>query len=346
MGASPTSSRRRAATSPATLRTSPSTPLPLRRRATDVAGAVDGFTINDPHWEGAGAEQDWYALDFGSSRTVDDVRLYFHNDRARGGTTEPALYRVQYERGGEWLDVPGQDRTPAYPRSNFNEIGFDAVRTQRLRVLMTHRDGHTTGLKELQAFRTGDRSRADRNRAPYVIAKQDPDFRRPAAARLEAVVEDDALPDGTLESEWKLVDGPGAALFEDPAASSTVVRFTEGGTYTLELAATDGARTTTQRVTVTVDPLPDVVNLAPVASPSASYTSPWERVTAINDGIDPPRSNDTQNPRWGTWPQRGTQWAQLDWAQPVKVGSADVYFFDDGGGVLVPASWKLQWLER
>jgi Bacterial Ig-like domain (group 4) len=94
---------------------------------------------------------------------------------------------------------------------------------------------------------------------------------------------------------------------------------------------------------VTVDPLPDVVNLAQAATPNASYTSPWEQVTAINDGIDPPRSNDTQNPRWGTWPQRGTQWAQLDWEQPVKVGSADVYFFDDNGGVRAPASWKLQW---
>src|SRR5918992_368662 len=72
-------------------------------------------------------------------------------------------------------------------------------------------------------------------------------------------------------------------------------------------------------------------------------SSPGEDVEAINDGIDPPRSNDTQNERWGTWPQEGTQWAQLDWQQPVKVDSADVYFFDDNGGVRVPASWRLQY---
>jgi hypothetical protein len=299
----------------------------------DVAGAIDGFTINDPHWEG-----DWITVDLGASRTVDDVKLYFHNDRSRGGTTEPALYRVQYQRGGEWVDVSGQERTPTYPRSNYNRVHFDAVRTQQLRVLIKHRAGYTSGLKEIQVFRTGERARGDRNAAPYVVVKQDPDFRRPAAARLESVVEDDAQPSGTLESSWRQVDGPGVALFD-----GDVVRFTEGGTYTLELTATDGALTTSKRVTVTVEGLPDVINLAPSATPSASYTSPWERVTAINDGIDPPRSNDTQNPRWGTWPQQGTQWAQLDWEQPVRVGSIDVYFFDDGGGVRVPASWKLQW---
>ncbi|GAA4532458.1 MULTISPECIES: hypothetical protein [Nonomuraea] len=84
------------------------------------------------------------------------------------------------------------------------------------------------------------------------------------------------------------------------------------------------------------------VNLATAATPSASYTSPWESVTAINDGVDPPRSNDTANARWGTWPQTGTQWAELTWPTAQTITSAEVYFFDDNGGVRVPASWKLQ----
>ncbi|MGW0808620.1 hypothetical protein, partial [Nonomuraea sp. NPDC002799] len=36
-------------------------------------------------------------------------------------------------------------------------------------------------------------------------------------------------------------------------------------------------------------------NVARSATPSASYTSPWESVAAINDGIDPTTSNDTVN---------------------------------------------------
>ncbi|MFF3444958.1 DUF6055 domain-containing protein [Streptosporangium sp. NPDC002721] len=90
------------------------------------------------------------------------------------------------------------------------------------------------------------------------------------------------------------------------------------------------------------DPDPTPVNLARTATATASYTSPWESVAAINDGIDPPSSNDTANPRWGTWPNTGEQWAELTWSSAQTLKSAQVYFFDDGGGVRVPASWKLQ----
>jgi len=90
-------------------------------------------------------------------------------------------------------------------------------------------------------------------------------------------------------------------------------------------------------------------NVALSATPSASYTSPWEHLAAVNDGINPPSSNDTVNPRWGTWPQTGTQWVQLTWTQPVTVSSSDMYFFDDSynsgpGGVRVPASWRIEYL--
>ncbi|MFC4062456.1 hypothetical protein ACFOWE_29500 [Planomonospora corallina] len=78
------------------------------------------------------------------------------------------------------------------------------------------------------------------------------------------------------------------------------------------------------------------VNLATAAKASASYTSPWESVAAINDGHD-------SDPRWGTWPRTGTQWAEPAWPSTQTVKSAQVRFFDDGGGVRVPASWKLQY---
>ncbi|SFF69151.1 hypothetical protein SAMN05421541_11823 [Actinoplanes philippinensis] len=92
--------------------------------------------------------------------------------------------------------------------------------------------------------------------------------------------------------------------------------------------------------TVPPDPNP---NLATAATPSASYTSSWESVAAINDGIDPPSSNDTVNPRWGTWPNQGEQWAELTWPAAQNLRSAQVYFFDDGQGIDLPASWKLQY---
>ncbi|GAB4006166.1 hypothetical protein GCM10029992_56080 [Glycomyces albus] len=89
-----------------------------------------------------------------------------------------------------------------------------------------------------------------------------------------------------------------------------------------------GTAWTLQAVTATTAEAQES-NIAVSATPSASYTSSWEAVSAINDGIDPPESHDTQHPRWGTWPEEGTQWVQLSWGEPVTVGSSDMYFFDD-----------------
>ncbi|MFC5824951.1 Ig-like domain-containing protein [Nonomuraea insulae] len=308
----------------------------------DPAGAVDGFTINEPYWgsKGSGEPQDWLAVDLGSAQKVDQVKLYFYNDRKTYG--EPAFYSVQYLDGETWKDVPKQARTPVYPRANLNEVRFPAVTAQRLRVLVTHRPGYDTGLKEVQAYLAKEPAGSSANRAPYVLAVPDPAFGRPGQARVEAVVKDDGLPSGRLTTQWSKVDGPGDAFFTDPTGTSTVVSFSEAGTYRLRLTATDGDKSTSATVTVTPTAQGEQANVAPYATPTASYTSPWEKVAAINDGIDPPRSNDGANPRWGTWPQQGTQWVQLDWPAPVRVNKAEVYFFDDGGGVRVPASWKIQ----
>ncbi|MET7420420.1 cellulose-binding protein [Dactylosporangium sp. NPDC005555] len=83
-------------------------------------------------------------------------------------------------------------------------------------------------------------------------------------------------------------------------------------------------------------------NLARTATATASYTSSWESVAAVNDGIDPATSNDTVNRRWGTWPNTGEQWVLLTWSAAQTLKAADVYFFDDNGGVRTPGSWRLQ----
>ncbi|MFB4283253.1 Ig-like domain-containing protein [Nonomuraea sp. MTCD27] len=310
----------------------------------EPAGAVDGFTINEPYWssKGSGQARDWLEVDLGSAQKVDQAKLYFYNDRKAAGHSEPAFYLVRYLDGETWKDVPGQDKRPLYPRANLNEVRFPAVTAQRLRVLVTHRLGFATGLKEVQVYRAGADAGSVTNRAPSVVTVVDPTFGRPGQARIEAVVKDDALPKGELTTQWTKVDGPGEAFFTDPTGTTTVVAFSEPGTYRLRLDATDGAKSTSTTVYVTATAQAAQVNVAPKATPTASYTSPWERIAAINDGIEPPRSNDGANPRWGTWPQQGTQWVQLEWPEPVRVNKAEVYFFDDGGGVRLPASWKIQ----
>ncbi|AXG82173.1 discoidin domain-containing protein [Streptomyces paludis] len=214
----------------------------------NLAGAVDGYPTNEPFWGAGGSpnSQDWYELNFGTARTLDEVRLYFKDSRPASTTYRaPAAYTVQYHDGSSWVPVPDQTKSPAAPRANYNLVRFPAVSAQRVRILATNATGAKTGLTEIKVHNRGG--------------------------------------------------------VQPPA------------------------------------------NLARAATPSASYTSPWESVAAINDGVDPPSSNDTVNPRWGTWPQTGQQWAELTWPSARTLDRAEVYFFDDAQGVTLPASWKLQY---
>ena len=317
-----------------------------------VTGAVDGFTVNEPYWgaRGSGNTEDWYEIDFGRTRTVDDVRLYFYSDKRPGGYAEPALYTVQYQdRAGQWKDVARPAKSPANPRANLNRARFEEVATGKLRVLLRHRDGHTSGLKEIQAYDTGAPPPTARNQPPHVEAWRDTTYTRPGQVRLTGIAEDDGLPKRTLSVSWRAAHGPddGTVIFDDPQASTTVARFTKAGTYTLELMATDGALKSSKQVVVKAEGLGDGrVNMAPSATPTASYTSGWESVAAINDGREPASSSDA--PRWGSWPQKDTQWIQYTWEEPVRVDGTDLYFFRDAqpgtaDGVGVPASWVIEY---
>ncbi|MDG9712934.1 discoidin domain-containing protein [Streptomyces sp. DH10] len=213
-----------------------------------VSGAVDGYPVNEPFWGAGGSagSQDWYELNFGTARTLNEIRLYFKDSRPASTTYRaPSSYTVQYHDGGSWVNVPEQTKSPAAPRANYNLVRFPAISAQRVRLLATHASGAKTGLTEIKVHHRG-----------------------------------------------------GA---QPPA------------------------------------------NLASSATASASYTSPWESVTAVNDGVDPPSSHDTVNPRWGTWPESGQQWAELTWPSAKTLNKAEVYFFDDDQGIDMPASWKLQY---
>jgi len=51
---------------------------------------------------------------------------------------------------------------------------------------------------------------------------------------------------------------------------------------------------------------------------------------SLGDGAEPASSNDATIPRMTWWPHKGTkEWAQYDFAQPRKISSVTVYWFDD-----------------
>ncbi|WP_025685551.1 discoidin domain-containing protein [Paenibacillus maysiensis] len=87
----------------------------------------------------------------------------------------------------------------------------------------------------------------------------------------------------------------------------------------------------------------EIVNIAPAAMASSSYTSSWENVSALNDGFEPTNSNDRSHAVYGNWPETGTQWVQYDFDQEHTVSQTDVYWFKDGAGIDVPKSYKIKY---
>src|SRR5215831_2477409 len=82
-------------------------------------------------------------------------------------------------------------------------------------------------------------------------------------------------------------------------------------------------------------------NLAVVAEPSASYVSGDTTLGALNDGVVPRRSRDSQHGSYGNWPRTGKQWVQYDWSQPISTKQIDVYWWIDGQGISAPKACSL-----
>jgi DUF1680 family protein len=86
------------------------------------------------------------------------------------------------------------------------------------------------------------------------------------------------------------------------------------------------------------------------AKVSASHCWQDDSTSAVNDGINPQSSDDSQVPRFTWWDHRGTQeWIQYDFKQSCKLSRADVYWWDERrikANCRVPQSWRLLYLNQ
>lgn len=82
-------------------------------------------------------------------------------------------------------------------------------------------------------------------------------------------------------------------------------------------------------------------NIAGQATASSSYTSDWASTTALNDGNNPSNSNDTGAGVYSNYPNVGTQSVQYVFPKNFTISSCDVYWYDNGAGMQVPASYQI-----
>ncbi len=94
------------------------------------------------------------------------------------------------------------------------------------------------------------------NTAPVVDAGANSVFTLPSGIRLSGKASDDGLPIGSnLSTTWSMQSGPGTATFENIKALNTNATVSAAGTYVFMLTASDGTLSSSDTVTITVNPV-------------------------------------------------------------------------------------------
>ena len=103
-----------------------------------------------------------------------------------------------------------------------------------------------------------------------------------AGLKLNGTVNDDGLPaGGVLATTWSKVSGPGDVTFANASASATSATFSAAGTYVLRLTANDSELTSSDDLTVTVEP----ANLAPVVNAGADQTVTLPATASLSGSV-------------------------------------------------------------
>ncbi len=337
---------------------SDSTSKAVNETAPDPQAVVDGTTVDMPFWGNYGSvnERDSLTLKLSSKQTVDMATLYFYNDRQTNGYSEPSKFAVEYWDGEAWQSVRQQTRTPSAPRANYNAVYFAPVETDQFRFTFTNKDKGFTAVTEIQLFNEGgDRDHPAQNTAPSVKLAEDTSLTGNLYTTLKATCTDDGMPyDKDMSYAWEVISAPEGAetLLSSANKPTTTISGTVEGEYTVRFTVSDGELSATGELAVTLkkgaagglgeDVAPDA------ASVESDYTSSWENLNGINNpSFEPTSSNMGTGKGWGNWRQSvgSEHYVGYTWDEAVTVGGADIYWYDDGGGLQVPSKLRMQYLD-
>ena len=156
------------------------------------------------------------------------------------------------------------------------------------------------------------------NQAPTVSAGPNQTITLPSHAALNGTVSDDGLPTppATVTTTWSKVSGPGTVSFGNASVVATTASFSGAGVYLLRLTANDSASTSSDDLTITVNPA-GPSNQAPTVSagPNQTITLPSHAAlngTVSDDGLPTPPATVT------------TTWSKVSGPGTVSFGNASV----------------------
>ncbi|ASA23852.1 S-layer homology domain-containing protein [Paenibacillus donghaensis] len=226
-----------------------------------LGNLVDGSTIasiahtsNTTLFGGSPNATDTVTFQFDGSKPVDNVKVYFYNNRLPDGYGTPQTFGVEYldVDGITWKPVEGQFRYPEYVASNYNNVEFRKVHTAAIRVTVTHASELATGIKEIQIYDNALTVTPAANKAPKVSVDSPVKVEQNTPLTLVPAIHDDGLPGGRLTYHWEQLSGEGEVELD--AADQAVLKatFTTMGDYVFRLTVSDGDKDTAVDVPISV----------------------------------------------------------------------------------------------
>lgn len=92
-------------------------------------------------------------------------------------------------------------------------------------------------------------------------------------------------------------------------------------------------------------------NLSVFATPSTTFVSSWETLSAVNDGKWSKVSNSSDCPHYGSWGNNSeSETVTYTWDMPVKISSSDLYIWTDNyttnSNIAIPESYIYEYLDE
>ena len=330
----------------------------------DPLAVTDGMTVNMPFWGNYGSPNstDSLTLKLEQAKEIDRMNLYFFNDRQSDGYAAPAKYMVEYKSGGNWRHMENQTRTPGAPDDNYNQILFDPVTTDEVRVTFQNAPGHSTAVTEIQLYNDGGERSNVENQAPKVTLLAD--YSKASDLKLDLIgtVSDDGMPydQPAATFEWSVIKKPGEGsrvYFSDEDTLTPSISCSDSGEYTVRLTADDGEKTTEREITVTItrSETREDVDIAPKGTIDA-YPKMYGGLENVNNPDNQPKGTYADAAWDGFWydiyngwkpdgsnTKSNTSWLSCTWSDPVNVSKADIYWLTKDTWTMLPKDFTIQY---
>lgn len=96
-------------------------------------------------WPHKGGEE-WVQYSWKTPQRVTGVKIYWFDDTGRGECRLPESWKLQAQRGENWVDVPLSSAPKALDK--WNEVTFPVVETTALRLVIRQQERWSTGIHE------------------------------------------------------------------------------------------------------------------------------------------------------------------------------------------------------